>query len=303
MYPKVSIILATFNRCHLIQESLNAIMNQTFKSFECIIIDDGSEDETQIIVKDYVKKDNRFKFILRSEDYTKGLSGARNNGLDQINGDYIVFFDDDDIPHPQLLELSISSLEKNKKANYCKYNKLSFQGHFDVSLISKIEQLSYLKVQDRVVEDMVLGNFAFASCTVLWRKKCFTNHRFNEALYYAEEWECFQRVLCDFERGLFTDDVLYYNRKHDKSNTGKFWRNNKESINSKKRAILLIANNLKLKGRLTKTIEKLFLNQAIHFRDRILFFKILKLSQSASNTDILRFYVFPIWRFFKKMNS
>ncbi|WP_339660428.1 glycosyltransferase family 2 protein [Croceibacter atlanticus] len=302
MPPKISIILATFNRCHIIQECLSAILSQTFKNFECLIIDDGSQDETKIVVKEYLEKDNRFKYILRSDYYTKGLSGARNNGLSKAIGEYIIFFDDDDIPHPQLLELSVLSLEKNKNANYFKYNKLSFRGEFDNSLILKIEQLSNLRIQDNVVEEMVLGQLAFASCTVLWRKKCFTKYRFNETLQYAEEWECFQRILCDFERGLFTDDVLYFNRKHEKSNTGQFWRNNKISIDSKKRAIFLIAQNLKLKNRLSTKLEKLFLNQSIHFRDRILFFKILKLSKSTGYIDVMRFYLFPVWRFFKKIN-
>ena len=236
---KVSIILATYNRAHLILETLRSIANQTFQDFECHIIDDGSTDNTKDLVSLFIEQDHRFKYRLRGEKYSKGLSGARNQGLDLAKGKYIVFFDDDDIIHPQNLETTTSVLDENNLAFYCKYDKESFVGDFDYVLNNL--QLKSTRLVDHVLEDMVLGHIGFASCTVLWRSTCFSKHRFNEALHYAEEWECFQRILTEYETGVIIKTVLYYNRKHANSNTGEYWRNDNKRVDSKKKAILLMA--------------------------------------------------------------
>ena len=72
MNPKVSIIMATYNRAHFIVETLLSIQNQVFKDWECIIIDDGSTDNTYEIVKPILDIDTRFKFFNRENSYKKG---------------------------------------------------------------------------------------------------------------------------------------------------------------------------------------------------------------------------------------
>ena len=96
MEKKVSIIMATYNRAQFIMETLNSIKNQTYKNWECLIIDDGGSDNTEDVIAPLLKKDTRFKFLKRTDKYLKGLPGCRNYGLDVAQGDYIIFFDDDD---------------------------------------------------------------------------------------------------------------------------------------------------------------------------------------------------------------
>jgi glycosyltransferase involved in cell wall biosynthesis len=96
--PKVSIIMATYNRAHFIVETLVSIQNQTFLDWECIIVDDGGTDNTKEVIKPIIEEDKRFLYVQRDDIYQKGLPGCRNNGLDIAKGDYIIFFDDDDIP-------------------------------------------------------------------------------------------------------------------------------------------------------------------------------------------------------------
>src|SRR5258705_6384267 len=103
--PKVTIIMATYNRSHFILETLSSIQNQTYSEWECLIIDDGGTDNTLEIITPVLDTDLRFKFVKRPDQYKKGLPGCRNYGLDLAKGDYIIFFDDDDIVHPQNLEL------------------------------------------------------------------------------------------------------------------------------------------------------------------------------------------------------
>jgi GalNAc5-diNAcBac-PP-undecaprenol beta-1,3-glucosyltransferase len=117
--------MATYNRAHFIVETLLSIQNQDFKEWECIIIDDGGTDDTKDIIKVILDNDIRFRFLTRDKRYKKGLPGCRNCGLDKAKGEYIIFFDDDDIVHPQNLSISLNCLETSKK-DFCHYAKSPF---------------------------------------------------------------------------------------------------------------------------------------------------------------------------------
>ena len=104
--PLISIIIPTFNRAHYIQETLDSILNQTYINWECIIIDDGSEDNTQEVLAKYLKKDVRFQFHIRPENRPKGANSCRNYGFELSKGDLIKWFDSDDIMLPNHIEIA-----------------------------------------------------------------------------------------------------------------------------------------------------------------------------------------------------
>ena len=89
----VSIIIPVFNSCDFLPECLESIIHQTHKNIEIICIDDGSTDSSQKILLDYAKSDNRIKLLFEKNS---GQSFARNNGLSNSSGDYIMFVDSDD---------------------------------------------------------------------------------------------------------------------------------------------------------------------------------------------------------------
>ncbi|MDK2771720.1 MAG: glycosyltransferase [Flavobacterium sp.] len=93
----ISIIIPTFNRAQLIEETLVSIERQSYKNWECIVIDDGSKDNTKQIVDNFVKKDNRFHFFVRPNNRKKGGCTCRNIGFENAIGEYILFLDSDDI--------------------------------------------------------------------------------------------------------------------------------------------------------------------------------------------------------------
>ena len=141
-YPKVTILLATFNRAHLILETLESIKNQTYTNFECLITDDNSTDDTEVIVKAFRETDSRFYYFKKPKKYLQGLSATRNFGLDlaeERNAEYIQFFDDDDIMHPRKLELQIGPLIENSNLDFtiCQYKKFRFvsEVNFDIKKI------------------------------------------------------------------------------------------------------------------------------------------------------------------------
>src|SRR5690606_18148677 len=224
--------MATYNRMHFIVETLKSIQAQTYVHWECLIIDDGSVDNTIDVIEPILKEDNRFKYYKRPPSYKKGLPGSRNYGLDLALGGYIIFFDDDDIVHPLCLEVVISALKSIKNSFFCNFKKEAFFGEFDYGSMNSCREYHLEITRDNLLENVITQKIPFASCTVLWKKECFTDNFFNEDLMYAEEWECYQRILSNKYIGVLVDKVLYYNRKHEKSNTGEFWKGDKVRVSS-----------------------------------------------------------------------
>ncbi|MBA82974.1 glycosyltransferase family 2 protein [Leeuwenhoekiella sp.] len=111
--PLVSIIIPTYNRAHLIGETLDSVLAQTYKNWECIVVDDGSTDNTSEVVKSYLVMDSRFQYHHRPKDRLPGGNAARNYGFELSKGEYIQWFDSDDLMVAEKLELKVAVLMKN----------------------------------------------------------------------------------------------------------------------------------------------------------------------------------------------
>ena len=109
--PKISVIMSVYNGEKYLAEAIESILEQTFKDFEFIIIDDGSTDKSLEILKEYAKKDSRIKIIANQKNI--GLTKSLNIGIKQAQGEYIARMDADDISLPHRFEKQICFLEKN----------------------------------------------------------------------------------------------------------------------------------------------------------------------------------------------
>lgn len=90
---KFTIIIPAYNVERWILECLESVKSQTYKNFECIIVDDGSSDNSKEIISNYIENDDRFILIAQNN---QGSSSARNKGIESAIGDYIIFLDGDD---------------------------------------------------------------------------------------------------------------------------------------------------------------------------------------------------------------
>nr|WP_315217618.1 glycosyltransferase family 2 protein [uncultured Flavobacterium sp.] len=273
MNPKVSIIMATYNRAHFIVETLLSIQKQTFADWECIIVDDGGTDNTSEVISAILDQDNRFRFLQRPEQYLKGLPGCRNCGLDLAKGDYIIFFDDDDIPHPQNLELCVLEL-KDPNISFCRYIRNVFFEDFHYAF-DYSKEYTFFYIDKRDIGKMLTNELQFNSCSVMWRASCFERDRFEETLMYAEEWELYSRIVSSGSRGISIEKCLFYGRKHLNSNTGEFYSNNPIRRESYANAILLVVKNLKEKQLLTYSLKRYFIAVSIDYEGINLFENIL----------------------------
>ncbi|MCL2748793.1 MAG: glycosyltransferase [Alphaproteobacteria bacterium] len=109
--PEVSVIMPAFNVEKYIAQSIDSVLRQTFKNFEFIIIDDGSQDNTLNMANDYAVKDKRIKLVKFEKN--GGQSAARNAALDIVRGQYIMFMDSDDFIHPQTMEIALHFAKKH----------------------------------------------------------------------------------------------------------------------------------------------------------------------------------------------
>jgi glycosyltransferase involved in cell wall biosynthesis len=258
---KVSIIMATFNRAHFIEETLLAIQNQSYENWECIIIDDGCDDNTAKVIAPIMGEDERFSFLKRALSYAMGLPGCRNYGLDKASGDFIIFFDDDDIPHPQNLELCVNEL-RDVDLQFCRYERAVFKDDFDYKFDAN-KNFGKFGFTKKNLLKMIDQTIPFNSCQVMWSKKCFENNRFNESLMYAEEWELYSRILSQNFKGISIQRVLFYGRKHPKSITGEFYTGNPTRKKSKIEACKMIVSNLNNELLLSPQIQKFFTWEAV----------------------------------------
>ncbi|WP_028377699.1 glycosyltransferase family 2 protein [Leeuwenhoekiella sp. MAR_2009_132] len=123
----ISIVIPVFNRARLIEKTLNSVRGQTLANWECIIVDDVSTDETRTITSSLIKGDNRFKLLVRSQNYKSGGNGARNMGLKHAQGTHIIFFDSDDLLHSKALKERLEDVIANPDCDCYLYKTQLFK--------------------------------------------------------------------------------------------------------------------------------------------------------------------------------
>ncbi len=171
--PLVSIIIPTYNRAHLIGETLDSVLAQTYQNWECIVVDDGSTDDTEKVMAGYVESDSRFNFIKRPLEKPKGACACRNHGLQLAKGMYINWFDSDDLMTPNFLKKKLEIIEKkdcdfviSRSLNFDKkgaYEIKKYKGNLQNELTGKnyILRNVYWITQDFIIKREKLEGFTF----------------------------------------------------------------------------------------------------------------------------------------------
>ena len=108
--PKVTVILPTHNRAHLVGEAIQSVVSQTYSNWELIVIDDGSTDKTREAVEAFAQRDRRIRYVFQRN---RGVSSVRAKGVELAQGKYVTFLDDDDAFYPEKLEIQVEFLEQH----------------------------------------------------------------------------------------------------------------------------------------------------------------------------------------------
>ena len=207
MNKRVSIIVPCYKQAHFLDETLQSVLNQTYANWECIIVNDGSPDNTEIVAKQWCSNDKRFKYLYKENG---GLSSARNAGIKICDGDYILPLDADDIIDASFLTTLVPELNKDQSLAIVSCYSLFFDKNLDNIIYE-------LKPKGNTHLNLLYANQLIA--TSLYRKKCWEAvSGYDESMKSGfEDWEFWLAIT---KRGLkykIVDEFLFYYRKSKKS--------------------------------------------------------------------------------------
>ena len=198
--PMISVIIPVYNRVELLPESINSVINQTYKNYEIIIIDDGSSTDIKRIIQKF--KNPNIKYVKHNKN--KGAAVARNTGIKVSKGKYIAFQDSDDEWHPEKLEKQMKKIRNTPKkigvvyTGNLKYYK-NGQKYIPDSTIKKKE--------GNIHNELLRRSFIATDCLLL-KRECFNKcDNFDVRLPRLQDWELCIR-LSKYYNFLFIDEPL-----------------------------------------------------------------------------------------------
>ena len=196
-----SVIMPVWNRSEIVEKAIKSVLSQTFEDYELIIIDDGSEDNLEKIIRPYVSKKVRYYRIPHS-----GVSVARNEGIKYAKGDFLAYLDSDNVWHPEFLSVMHDSILKSKaEAAYCKYNvyrKYPLNQKIYLHHIGG-EEFNYTKLLD--------ANYIDLNAFIHTRKSIEDEDIFDIQLRRFVDWDLILRITSKYDP-VFVQSVLvdYY---------------------------------------------------------------------------------------------
>lgn len=206
MKPKISIIIPVYNVEEYIKRCLESIMNQTFKDFELILVNDGSTDNSGHICNEYMKKYSNIKVIHKSNG---GVSSARNIGIYEAKGEYVGFIDPDDYIRKDMYKELYENIVKNK----CDIAISSFltirdgiKEYHDKANFKNV----YTKFEaiDMYFDSVYPFNYSFL-VNKLFKRSLFNGIRLNENISYQEDTEVIIKLYNNSKKIIYIDKELY----------------------------------------------------------------------------------------------
>ena len=234
-----SVVCPTYNSSNFIEKNIHSLLTQTYKKFEVIYIDDGSTDETLIVLKKYVDFFNKQKINIKIlKDIHKGPSSARNLGIRSSKYNWISFIDSDDIWTKNKLEKVNQTIINNKNYNCIIHNEIINSSN------GKKVYLDYKKIYKTnlpIYRQLFLRNFISTSTVTLKKKLIEDVNYFDPQLSNAQDYDLWLRIGDKFKLFCLDDFLGFYNErtgnitskkyKHRIINLIKILKKNKKKIN------------------------------------------------------------------------
>lgn len=226
---KVSIIIPNYNRASLIGETIKSIKNQDYKDWECIIVDDHSTDNSIEIIEKYIFNDPRFRIYKRPFNRPKGANSCRNYGFEKSTGEFINWFDSDDLMATSHLSVLIEVIKGRDlhfavgdSVNFCEDEMIDGKPYNFKRLDSTIQIMNFARQSIGWITGDFLGD-----------RKILSKISFNEKFKTdGDEYNFFLQFLFHTTHGAFSNEVLTYRRIHDENLSNRD-RDNKSAIHQK----------------------------------------------------------------------
>lgn len=248
MSPLVSIIIPIYNRASLIIETLESINAQRYTNWECILIDDGSTDNSMNVVHNYIGDKPMFKLFERPKDVVKGANACRNYGLEKSQGVWVNWFDSDDIMHPDFILSKVAATSEEVDA------VVSKTCIFKDTIDTIVHYEKRTKESQQLLSDFIALDVSWYLPDTMWHRPFLDGKEiFDQSLFMGQDRDFHTRRLIEKPNLIFVDEYLTYYRRHEISITSTF---NIDKIRSffnslNKRIRLLQSSNLSKKAKLT----------------------------------------------------
>jgi glycosyltransferase involved in cell wall biosynthesis len=196
--PLVSLVVPCYNQASFLAETLNSVSQQTYTNWECIIVNDGSPDNTEEVAQIYCNKDSRFKYFYKTNG---GLSSARNAGIKVSMGKYVLPLDSDDKIETEYLEFAVEILNSNDNIKIV-YSKAELFG----------QKSGLWNIQEYSLERMLATNLIF--CSAFYRRSDYdkTNGYNSNMKFGFEDWDFWLSILENGGDVYRIDKVMFYYR-------------------------------------------------------------------------------------------
>ena len=226
--PAVSVIMPVYNSEKFLNAAIESVRNQTFSDWELLLIDDGSSDTSGSICDSYAALDNRVR-VFHQEN--RGICGARNRGLDEADGEYICFIDNDDVYNPSLLEKAYTAIVQHHaevvKFGYHVTETFPDGGSQDrdtvskdcISISGKNRAQLYTLVRESGFFNMIWNG--------LYSRKflCDQHLRFDDTIQFGyEDWIFNYELYMKIEKAIILNEVYYLHEQREGFSTSKKFR-------------------------------------------------------------------------------
>lgn len=216
--PKVSVVLITYNQQDFVAEAIESVLNQTYKSIEIIIADDGSKDGTPAIIAKYAGEYPIIKPILAREN--RGIAHNVNRALKLVEGEYVALLAGDDLMLPCKIEKQVDYLTTNLDVIACAHDMEVFNS-LTMEILGRFsEVISLKKIKGKIgVEFLFDPTIYLCPSAMMYRKEYIPEHGYDVRLRYANDYLFDIEVFSRGKLG-YIDEVIGKYRRHSRNVTG-----------------------------------------------------------------------------------
>jgi len=177
--PLISVIIPCYNHGRFLSKAIDSVLKQSYRHHEIIVVDDGSTDDTKVVAGRYAE----VKYIYQ---FNQGLSAARNTGIDNSTGQYLVFLDSDDWLFDDALQINLQYLLQKKEAGFVSgaYTVLSDRGSAEIK--KSVEEDHYC--------NLLRGNYISMHAAVMYQRRVFNNLRYDTTLRACEDYDIYLKI-------------------------------------------------------------------------------------------------------------
>jgi glycosyltransferase involved in cell wall biosynthesis len=202
----IDIILPTFNRSHVVERAIVSVLNQTYENLNLYIINDGSTDETENILKKY--SDHPKVHLLKQEN--RGVSSARNLGIKHSEAEWIAFIDSDDEWLPHKLNRQMAFISQHPQYRFIHSNEIWIRHGLRVNAKKKFDKSNH-EIFKRSLETCLIS----PSTVMIKRELCIEHGCFDERFLICEDYDLWLKILVREEVGFISEELIRKYGGHD----------------------------------------------------------------------------------------